>query len=233
MAGIKKPKVVEKPKTGLIGYARVSTAEQNLDMQIAALEKVGCENIYSEHVSAASSKRYQLMLALKDLQPGETLVVWRMDRLARSIRDLFKKLQDLEDMGCKFRSLTENFDTTTAAGRLLLHVLAAMAEFERDLTVERTQAGLRRARERGQILGAKPKVNPKKFAAIKADLAKRDLSVADVAKKHGIATSTIYYLFPGGRKKAQLAKVRETRKALKKTVHTIESIWSRKQRSKH
>ena len=206
MAQAKKPKPVEKPTGDMIGYARVSTAEQNLDMQTAALEKAGCVTIYKEKVSAASSKRHQLALTMKDLQPGDTFVVWRLDRLARSIRDLFKKLEQIEAAGAKFRSLTENFDTSTAGGRLLLHVLAAMAEFERDLTIERTQAGLRRARERGQVLGAKPRVTPKMLAAIKADLKKRDLSVSAVAKKHGIATSTIYFLIPGGRRKVQTGK---------------------------
>lgn len=206
MERLKKPKPVEKPVGDLIGYARVSTAEQSLDMQTAALRKAGCVTIYEEKVSAASSKRHQLNLCLKELRPGDTFVVWRLDRLARSIRDLLVKLDQIGGAGAEFRSITENFDTTTAGGRLLLHVIAAMAEFERDLTVERTQAGLRRARERGQVLGAKPRVTPKMFAAIRADLKKRELSVKDVAKKHGIATSTIYFLFPGGRHKIQLGK---------------------------
>lgn len=229
----KKPELVEKPEGDLIGYARVSTSEQNLDMQIAALKKAGCVNWYAEKVSAASSKRHQLALALKELRPGDTFVVWRLDRLARSIRDLHKKLEQLEDAGCKFRSLTENFDTTTAGGRLLLNVLAAMAEFERDLTVERTQAGLRRARERGQILGAKPRISPKKFNAIVADLKKRDLSVKEVAAKHGVATSTIYHLIPGGRTRAQREKVRDTRKALKAALHSVSAIWSRNGAANH
>lgn len=226
MKRAEKPKPVEKPPGDLIGYARVSTAEQNLDMQTAALRKAGCVNVYEEKVSAASSKRHQLALIMKELREGDTFVVWRLDRLARSIRDLFKKLEQIDKAGAKFRSLTENFDTTTAGGRLLLHVIAAMAEFERDLTVERTQAGLRRARERGQVLGAKPKVSPAKFKLIRADLAKRELSVKDVAKKHGIATSTIYYLFPGGRHKAQLAKLKDARKAVKKAVRSVED-WAR------
>lgn len=197
MKRIQKPKIVEKPKTGLIGYARVSTAEQNLDMQVAALEKVGCENIYKEKVSSASSKRYQLMLAYKDLQPGETLVVWRMDRLARSIRDLHNKLQELEDMGCKFRSLTESFDTSTAVGRLMLNITAAFADFERQLTIERTHAGLQRARERGQILGAKRKITDKMLRAIKADMKLKGdaaMSTKAIAKKHGVSPASIYTL---------------------------------------
>jgi DNA invertase Pin-like site-specific DNA recombinase len=233
MRGTKKPEVVDDEGAGLIGYARVSTAEQNLDMQIAALKKAGCINIYDETVSAASSKRHKLNLALKELRRGDTFVVWRLDRLARSIRDLFKKLEQIEEAGAKFRSLTENFDTTTAGGRLLLHVIAAMAEFERDLTIERTQAGLRRARERGEVLGAKPKISTKKFNAIVADLKKRDLSVKDVAKKHGVATSTIYHLIPGGRTKAQREKVRDTRKALKAALNSVSSLWSRNGAANH
>lgn len=203
MQGVKGTAKQKEPKGDLIGYARVSTSEQNLDMQTSALKKAGCTNVYEEKVSAAGSKRYQLALALKELRPGDTFVVWRLDRLARSIKDLFKKLEYFDGFKVKFRSLTEGFDTSTAAGRLQMHIIAAMAEFERDLTIERTQAGLRRARERGQVLGAKPKITPKQVAGIKADLMKRELSVADVAKKHGVGTSTIYYLFKGGRHKVQ------------------------------
>lgn len=233
MARTKKPEPVEKPGGDLIGYARVSTAEQNLDMQTAALEKAGCVNIYKEKVSAAGSKRYQLALALKELRPGDTFCVWRMDRLARSIRDLFDKLKYLDDQKVKFRSLTEGFDTATAAGRLQMHIIAAMAEFERDLTIERTQAGLRRARERGQILGAKPKISTKKFNAIVADLKRRELSVKDVAKKHGVATSTIYHLIPGGRTSAQQKKVRDTRKTLRAAIRTLNETWSRNGAANH
>lgn len=212
MRGVKGTAKEKEREGGLIGYARVSTSEQNLDMQTSALRKAGCVNVYEEKVSAAGSKRYQLALALKELRPGDTFVVWRLDRLARSIKDLSKKLEYLGEIEVKFRSLTEGFDTSTAAGRLQMHIIAAMAEFERDLTIERTQAGLRRARERGQVLGAKPKITPKQVEAIRADLVKRELSVKDVAAKHGIGTSTIYYLFKGGRHKVQAAKTKKPKR---------------------
>ena len=201
-----KPVATEPPR--LVGYARVSTAEQNLDMQETALRRAGCVNVYSEKVSAASSKRHKLALALKELREGDTLVVWKLDRLARSIRDLHKKLEEIQAAGASFRSLTESFDTSTAGGRMLMHVIAAMAEFERDLTIERTRAGMIRAQERGQRFGAKPRVTPEKLKAIIADLRERKLSVKDVAKKHGIATSTIYWLLPGGRAKVQQQRKR-------------------------
>lgn len=212
MKGIKGSGIHKEPEGDLIGYARVSTSEQNLDMQTSALRKAGCANVYEEKVSAAGSKRYQLALAVKELRAGDTFVVWRLDRLARSIKDLFKKLEHFDELGVKFRSLTEGFDTSTAAGRLQMHIIAAMAEFERDLTIERTQAGLRRARERGQILGAKPKITPKQVAGIKADLMKREMSVKDVAAKHGVGTSTIYYLFKGGRHKVQGGKAKKSKR---------------------
>jgi DNA invertase Pin-like site-specific DNA recombinase len=202
MTRAKKPETVENPEGSFIGYARVSTAEQNLDMQIAALKKAGCVNIYDEKVSSAKAKRPKLALALKDLQPGDTFVVWRLDRLARNIGDLLKYLELIDKIGAKFLSLTEKFDTSTAAGRLMLHITAAFADFERQLTIERTHAGLQRAKERGQRLGAQRKITDKMIRAIRADLKLRGdkaMSVKKIAAKHGVSTSSIYALIPGGK----------------------------------
>lgn len=153
----------------IIGYARVSTAEQNLDMQVSALNqmrtlineatqeyKVGCDRLYSEKVSAVSSRRYELEKALALLREGDTLVVWRLDRLARSLPDLIDRVNYIEKCGAKLRSLNESIDTNTAVGRLLFHVLGSLAQFERDLTKERITSGIKAARERGEQIGAKP-----------------------------------------------------------------------------
>jgi DNA invertase Pin-like site-specific DNA recombinase len=178
-------------KGEMIGYARVSTDDQRLDLQLDALQKVGCLKIYQEHVSGAAKKRLQLDLAIKDLRPGDTLVVWRLDRLARTMRDLLHRMQAIEEAGARFRSLTEQFDTATAGGKFLIYVLGAVAELERQLTVERTQAGMASAKARGIKLGAREKMTPEKIKVAEKML-KRGASVADVAKRLEVATSSIY-----------------------------------------
>lgn len=152
------------PKGVLIGYARVSTPDQSLSLQTDALHAVGCFNIHEEKLSGAKTVRPVLDMAIKDLRPGDTLVVWRLDRLSRNIRDLYDRLQQIEAAGAGFRSLTEAFDFTTATGRLILGMLAIMAEFERQLTIERTKAGMESLRARGVKLGA-PKALDKKLQA--------------------------------------------------------------------
>jgi len=134
----------------LVGYARVSTADQSLELQIAALERYGVptENIWKEKRSALA-KRVQLERCIAFLEPGDTLVVWKLDRFARSTLDLYQRLGALQQRGIKFVSLTDNIDMSTASGRLLFGVLAALAEFERDLIAERTKAGVRRKMEGG------------------------------------------------------------------------------------
>lgn len=142
------------PKPELIGYARVSTPDQVLDLQVKALNEAGCLMIYSEHISGAAKRRPELDMAIKELREGDTLVVWRLDRLSRSMQDLYERLQQIKDMGGSFRSLTENFDFNTATGQLILGMIALMAQFERQLTIERTRAGMDVLRSRGQRLGA-------------------------------------------------------------------------------
>lgn len=141
-----------------IGYARVSTDDQSLDLQRDALKVAGCVTIWEDKKSAAARTRKGLDLLLLDLEPGDTLVVWRLDRLARSINQLLKLLERLDDEGIGFVSLQENFETTSATGRLVLHIMAALSEFERGLISERTKAGMRAAKRRGQKVGPDAKM---------------------------------------------------------------------------
>lgn len=204
MAGTKKPKPVDNAPTltgAKLGYARVSTDDQDLGMQIAALEKVPCDRLYQEKRSGAAKRRPQLDLLWKDLRPGDTLYVWRLDRLGRSFYDLAERMKWLKDNNIGFVSLTEAIDTRTAIGGLIGHLAMAFAEFERRLTIERTSAGLRRLKDQGVRLGAKPRIDAKQKDAIKRDLLNVKLSIKEVAKRHKIGTSTIHYLFPGGRAK--------------------------------
>lgn len=136
-----------------IGYARVSTGEQNLDLQMNALRAAGCKTIYKDRISGTTAKRPGLTKALRALKAGDVLVVWRLDRLGRSLEHLIKLTKTLGQAGKGFHSLTETIDTTSATGQLILHVMAALAEFERSLIAERTREGLKAARRRGQILG--------------------------------------------------------------------------------
>src|SRR4051812_22879572 len=126
----------------LIGYARVSTNEQNLDLQRDALQKAGCEQIYTNNVSGTKAMRPGLTEALSHLRPGDTLVVWRLDRLGRSLRHLIDTVTDFQERGIGFKSITEAIDTTTSGGKLIFHIFGALAEFEREIIRERTNAGL-------------------------------------------------------------------------------------------
>src|SRR6266699_5752179 len=140
----------------LIGYARVSTQDQNLHLQKDALTKTGCEKIYTDTISGSTQERKGLDEALNFLRSGDTLVVWNLDRLGRTMKHLIDTLTRLKDKGIGFKSLTENIDTTTPGGKLIFHVFGSLAEFERDLIRERTQAGLLAARARGRN-GGRPK----------------------------------------------------------------------------
>src|SRR5918911_1838915 len=145
-----------------IGYARVSTDEQNLDSQIDALVKAGCErrHIFTDKVSGTKDRRPGLEQALSPLRPGDTLVVWRLDRLGRSLRHLIDTVTDLQERGIGFKSLTESIDTTTTGGRLVFNIFASLAEFEREIIWERANAGLSSARSRGRRGGPKHKLTP-------------------------------------------------------------------------
>lgn len=175
-----------------IGYARVSTDDQHLDLQIDALKKAGCELIYEEKISGKSLERPELHHCLKALRPNDVLVVWRLDRLGRSLTDLVKIVSDLEQNGVGFESLSEKIETTSAAGRLMFHVFASLADFERNLIKERTQAGLAAARARGRSGGRKPKLDSKQIKEIKRLLSDPNINVADVAKRYGVSRTTLY-----------------------------------------
>lgn len=182
------------PPTGTrIGYARVSTDDQTLDPQRDALTAAGCASIYEESASGKNAKdRPELAYALKALRPGDTLVVCRLDRLGRSLADLVHIVADLEKRGVHLESLSEKIDTSSAAGRLVLHVFGALAEFERGLIQERTRAGLAAARARGRSGGRKPKLDEKQIRQIKALLRDPNIRVAEVARDYGVSRTTLY-----------------------------------------
>lgn len=174
-----------------VGYARVSTDDQNLDLQRDALGAAGCQAVYEENASGKSVVRPELENCLKALRPGDTLVVWRLDRLGRSLGDLVAIITGLDEHGISFESLTEKIDTNSAAGRLIFHVFAALAEFERNLIRERTMAGLAAARQRGRIGGRKPKVDSKMIKKMKA-MKGGGMSISSIAGDLGLARSTVY-----------------------------------------
>lgn len=175
-----------------LGYARVSTDDQHLDLQRDALTRAGCASIYEETASGKSAERPELVHALKALRPGDTLVVWRLDRLGRSLADLVRIVTDLEARGVAFESLTERIETRSAGGKLVFHVFAALAEFERNLIRERTQAGLAAARARGRKGGRKPVLDDQRGREIRALLGDPAIRVADIAARYGVARSTLY-----------------------------------------
>ncbi len=177
-----------------IGYARVSTDDQNLDLQRDALAKAGCVQIYEEKASgkSAGAGRPEFAQCLKALRTGDTLTVWRLDRLGRSLPDLVRIVGDLEQRGIGFESIAEKIETGSAAGKLIFHVFASLAEFERSLIRERTRAGLDAARTRGRLGGRKPSLNDKQIREIRAMLSDPVVNVSDVAKRYGVSRTTIY-----------------------------------------
>ena len=176
----------------LIGYARISTEEQSMDLQVDALKKAGCEKVFQETVSGAKEERVLLQEALEYVRKGDTLVVWRLDRLGRSLRHLIEVVTSLEDKGIGFKSLQEGFDTTTNGGKLIFHIFGALAEFERNLIRERTLAGLKAARARGRKGGRKPKLDKKQVEMVKTLMADRNNSPMEIARRFGISKATLY-----------------------------------------
>lgn len=183
----------------LIGYARVSTQEQDPALQHDALEQSGCDMVFTEKASGAQRERPQLTAALDYMRPGDTLVVWKLDRLARSLRQLIETVEMLEDRGIGFRSLTEALDTTSPGGKLVFHIFAALAEFERGIIRERTKAGLAAARARGKVGGRPPALSSSDLTAVKALLRDPNISVEEAARRMGVSPSTLYRHLPGGR----------------------------------
>lgn len=178
-----------------VGYARVSTREQNLNMQVIALEEAGCEKIYEEVVSGAKVERPKLNNLIKQLRPNDVLVVWKLDRLGRSLKNLIHLVQELIQNEIGLCSLNDPIDTTTSQGRLIFNIFASLAEFERDIICERTQAGLSAARARGRR-GGRPKGISKQSeataCAAETLYKEKKLSVIEICKKLSISKSTLY-----------------------------------------
>ncbi len=184
------------PTTGLkIGYARVSTRDQNLDLQTSALRAAGCERIYEDTMSGAKRDRPELNRALEHLRAGDTLVVWKLDRLGRSVKDLVEMVGELEKRGVHFQSVTDSIETATPAGRFFFHVMASLAQMERELLVERTRAGLDAARAQGRVGGRKRAMTESKLEAAKKLLAS-GAAPREVAANLGISVPTLYRWIP-------------------------------------
>ena len=183
----------------LVGYARVSTQEQDLALQLDALKSAGCSRVFEEKASGAQRERPALQAALEYMREGDTLVVWKLDRLARSLKQLIETVEGFGARGVGLRSLTEAIDTTTAGGKLVFHIFAALAEFERGVIRERTLAGLQAARARGRTGGRPPALKAKDLAAAKALLLDPEITVVQVAKRLGVAASTLYRHLPRAR----------------------------------
>jgi DNA invertase Pin-like site-specific DNA recombinase len=176
----------------LVGYARVSTQEQTLDLQKDALEKIGCTKIFTDVISGAKEERKGLDEALSYVREGDTLVVWRLDRLGRPLKHLIETITNLNNRKIGFKSIQENIDTTTSGGKLIFHIFGALAEFERDIIRERTNAGLQAARARGRK-GGRPKALTDKRAAMAQELYNnKQNAIADICKTLNISRATLY-----------------------------------------
>jgi DNA invertase Pin-like site-specific DNA recombinase len=178
-----------------IGYARVSIQDQNLALQIDALKKAGCRKFFEDKVSGSRAERPGLNKALELLREGDTLVVWKLDRLGRSVKNLVDLVVVLHKQGVQFRSLTDSIDTGTPSGRFFFHVMASLAEMERELTIERTRAGLETARKLGRVGGRKRKMTDSKIASAKKLLA-NGVPPQEVAKNLSVSVPTLYRWIP-------------------------------------
>jgi DNA invertase Pin-like site-specific DNA recombinase len=181
----------------LIGYARVSTDDQNLNLQRDALENAGCEKIFTDTISGTKARRPGLEDALSHLRSGDTLVVWRLDRLGRSLKHLIDTVTDLQERDVDFKSLTESIDTTTTGGRLVFNIFASLAEFEREIIRERTNAGLQAARARGKQGGRPKALSEKQIQMLNNLAADRSNTVEEICKTLGISRMTYYRYVKG------------------------------------
>src|SRR5438876_8116960 len=184
----------------LIGYARVSTADQTLNLQKDALEQIGCSKIFTDTISGSATERKGLDEALEYVRAGDTLVVWRLDRLGRSLKHLIETITNLNNRKIGFKSITENIDTTTSGGKLIFHIFGALAEFERDIIKERTQAGLQAARARGRLGGRPKALTDKKQSMAQALYKDKSNSIADICKTLNISRATLYRYINAGKK---------------------------------
>jgi len=175
----------------IIGYARVSTQDQNPEFQVDALERAGCEQIFQEKLTGRLRERPELSQCLRTLRKGDVLVVWKLDRLARSLKDLVEIVQELNDREIGFKSLTEAIDTTSSGGRLVFHIFGALAEFEHDLIRERTIAGLQAARARGRKGGRRPAMSDSDIRKAAAMLSDPQITKTEVASHFGVTRTTL------------------------------------------
>lgn len=174
-----------------IGYARVSTEDQHLELQIDALTKAGCERIYREHASGKNTERPELQRMLEALREGDTVVVYKLDRISRSVQDLESLASRFAGMGVQFVSLNEQIDTSTPMGKFFFHVMSAISELERDIIVERTNAGLAAARARGRVGGRKA-MDPKKVKQMLALYDSKTMSISEICETIGVTKPTLY-----------------------------------------
>ena len=179
----------------LIGYARVSTEDQSLDLQLDALRQAGCERVFTDTVSAARTQRAGLSEARSHLREGDVLVVWKLDRLGRSVKGLIDLVSELAKENVQFCSLTDRIDTTTPYGRFFFHMMASLAQMERELITERTKAGLDAARKRGRLIGRKRRMTPGKIESAK-QLLDGGMPPREVAKNLGVSIPTLYRWVP-------------------------------------
>ncbi|MAL99951.1 MAG: DNA invertase [Alteromonadaceae bacterium] len=175
----------------IVSYARVSTQDQNPELQVDALEKSGAEQVFQEKFTGTLKERPELSRCLRMLRQGDVLVVWKLDRLARSLKNLVEIVQDLHDRGIGFKSLTESIDTTSSGGRLVFHIFGALAEFEHDLIRERTMAGLQSARARGRNGGRKPAMSVSDVKKAAAMLSDPTMTKAEVAEHFSVSRTTL------------------------------------------
>jgi DNA invertase Pin-like site-specific DNA recombinase len=188
----------------LVGYARVSTDDQTLALQLDALQVASCEKIFTDTMSSAKAERAGLSEALEFCRPGDVLAVWRLDRLGRSLTQLIALMTTLDEKGVGFKSLTEQIDTTTSGGKLIFHIFGALAEFERNLIRERTRAGLAAARARGRQ-GGRPKTTaldtPRKIQLAQKMYDDPENTIEDICRAMGVSRATLYrYITPSSRK---------------------------------
>lgn len=176
----------------LVGYARVSTLEQSLNLQVEALKKTGCDQIYEEVVSGVKAERKILNEALSYLRPGDTLVVWRLDRLGRSLKQLIELINMLKEKKVGFKSIVEAVDTTTPTGQFFFHITGAFAEFERNLIRERTMAGLASARARGRKGGRPRALDQETFQMALVLYNEKNITVSDICKRFNVSKRTFY-----------------------------------------
>ena len=179
----------------LIGYARVSTEDQSLDLQLDALRQAGCERVFTDKTSGGTSHRPGLSEARSHVRQGDVLVVWKLDRLGRSVKGLVDLVGELAEDDVLFRSLTDGIDTTTPHGRFFFHMMASLAQMERELIAERTKAGLDAARKRGRMVGRKRRMTPSKIASAK-QLLRGGMPPRDVAQNLGVSIPTLYRWVP-------------------------------------